>query len=188
MSIDATASSRSDARRARTFVSPGADPIPITAETPAAAEALVQLPLAFRDVEQAPEIGVVTAGPRARPPSPPGSGGTAGTRPPPGPRRGARRARPIARRSRGRSRPARSATSRARASSTSSTSRSISSRCRPSSIAAALPIAPAPRTAIGVLTETYSGTCDRTMIRGSVISSIAKRRPSRPNPESFEPP
>ena len=34
----------------------------------------------------------------------------------------------------------------------------------------------------------YSGTCDRTMIRGSVISSIANRRPSRPNPESFDPP
>ena len=34
----------------------------------------------------------------------------------------------------------------------------------------------------------YSGTCDRTMMRGSVISSIANRRPSRPNPESFEPP
>ncbi len=34
----------------------------------------------------------------------------------------------------------------------------------------------------------YSGTCDMTMIRGSVISSIAYFRPSRPNPESFEPP
>jgi hypothetical protein len=35
---------------------------------------------------------------------------------------------------------------------------------------------------------TYRGTCDRTMIRGSVISSMANRRPSRPNPESLEPP
>jgi hypothetical protein len=26
------------------------------------------------------------------------------------------------------------------------------------------------------------------MIRGSVISSIANRSPSRPNPESFDPP
>ena len=34
----------------------------------------------------------------------------------------------------------------------------------------------------------YSGTCDRTMIRGSVISSIAYFSPSRPNPESFAPP
>ena len=34
----------------------------------------------------------------------------------------------------------------------------------------------------------YSGTCDSTMMRGSVISSIAKRRPSRPKPESFDPP
>ena len=34
----------------------------------------------------------------------------------------------------------------------------------------------------------YSGTWERTMILGSVISSIAKRRPSRPNPESFDPP
>jgi hypothetical protein len=34
----------------------------------------------------------------------------------------------------------------------------------------------------------YSGTCDMTRIRGSVISSIAYFSPSRPNPESFEPP
>jgi hypothetical protein len=34
----------------------------------------------------------------------------------------------------------------------------------------------------------YSGTCDKTMMRGSVISSIANRRPSRPKPESFDPP
>ena len=36
--------------------------------------------------------------------------------------------------------------------------------------------------------DTYSGTCDSTMIRGSVISSIANRSPSRPNPDSFDPP
>ena len=40
----------------------------------------------------------------------------------------------------------------------------------------------------GLHRSAYSGTCDRTMIRGSVISSIAYRRPSRPKPESFEPP
>ena len=34
----------------------------------------------------------------------------------------------------------------------------------------------------------HSGTCDRTMIRGSVISSIAYFNPSRPNPESLAPP
>ena len=34
----------------------------------------------------------------------------------------------------------------------------------------------------------YSGTCESTMMRGSVISSIANRRPSRPKPDSFEPP
>lgn len=34
----------------------------------------------------------------------------------------------------------------------------------------------------------YSGRCESTMMRGSVISSIAKRRPSRPKPESFDPP
>ena len=36
-----------------------------------------------------------------------------------------------------------------------------------------------------VIRSDHSGTCDRTMIRGSVISSIAYFSPSRPNPESF---
>ena len=34
----------------------------------------------------------------------------------------------------------------------------------------------------------YNGTCDMTMMRGSVISSMAYFSPSRPNPESFAPP
>ena len=34
----------------------------------------------------------------------------------------------------------------------------------------------------------YSGTSERTMMRGSVISSIAYRSPSRPAPESLDPP
>lgn len=34
----------------------------------------------------------------------------------------------------------------------------------------------------------YSGTCDMTKMRGSVISSMAYFSPSRPNPDSFEPP
>ena len=42
--------------------------------------------------------------------------------------------------------------------------------------------------AIPASTDAYSGTCDSTMIRGSVISSMANRRPSRPKPESFDPP
>ena len=40
----------------------------------------------------------------------------------------------------------------------------------------------------GLPSAAYSGTCDRTMIRGSVISSIANRSPSRPKPESLDPP
>ena len=39
-----------------------------------------------------------------------------------------------------------------------------------------------------VTSSRYSGTCERTMMRGSVISSIANRRPSRPKPDSFDPP
>jgi hypothetical protein len=49
--------------------------------------------------------------------------------------------------------------------------------------AAAHPIIETSRSAPG-----YSGTCDMTRMRGSVISSMAYFSPSRPNPESFDPP
>ena len=42
--------------------------------------------------------------------------------------------------------------------------------------------------AIGPPPTAYNGTCDMTMMRGSVISSMAYFSPSRPNPESFAPP
>ena len=45
-----------------------------------------------------------------------------------------------------------------------------------------------PHQGLSVPATAYRGTWDRTMIRGSVISSIANRNPSRPNPESLEPP